>query len=402
VSEVGAEPATAGDLLMLRQLMSRMGVAAQQLLEGDAVAATGVPTFGEYIDRVAEVVTPGTRRVYGPYWNRVRAAWGDRRLDEPTALDIAALAETVRAGAVVRRNSRGGRSAAEHLIASLRCLYRYAVDDRLIREDRNPAVRAKQPQRLASTRHALPDAQLAALLHVAATTGNDPQLDCLLLRLHLETACRRGGALALRPVDLDEQQCLIRLREKGQTVRWQPVSPAMMNALLAHRDTRGEAGRDGQLLRYRSRRPITARRYDHVFDRVGRYEPWVRTQQISVHWLRHTTLTWVERNFGYAVARAYAGHEGRSDAGTTATYVRADVHEVAAALSALTRQPHPLAAGTGPPKVGGPRTGGTGTDSWSPPQADRAVSDVNRPGRGRGAVQREDGFLPTGPPTSWT
>jgi site-specific recombinase XerD len=345
VSEVSAETATAEDLLMLRQLMLRMGVNAHQLLEDEAVAVTHVPTFDDYISRVEQVVTPGTRRVYGSYWNRVRVAWGDRRLDEPTTLEILALAETVRAGAVVRRNSRGGRSAAEHLIASLRCLYRYAVDDRLIRQDRNPAVRAKHPQRLASTRHALPDAHLSALLHVAATTGNDPQLDCLLLRLHLETACRRGGALALRPVDLDPQQCLIRLREKGQTLRWQPVSPAMMNALLAHRDTRGAGVEDEQLLRYRSQRPITARRYDHVFDRVGRYEPWVATQQISIHWLRHTTLTWVERNFGYAIARAYAGHEGRSDAGTTATYVRADVHEVAAALSALTRQPHPLAAG---------------------------------------------------------
>ena len=36
--------------------------------------------------------------------------------------------------------------------------------------------------------------------------------------------------------------------------------------------------------------------------------PGCATQQISMHWIRHTTLTWVERNFGYAVARAYAGH----------------------------------------------------------------------------------------------
>lgn len=53
---------------------------------------------------------------------------------------------------------------------------------------------------------------------------------------------------------------------------------------------------------------------------------------------------WVERNFGYAVARAYAGHNDRgNDAGSTATYVRADLQEVAAALSALTGEPHPLA-----------------------------------------------------------
>jgi hypothetical protein len=55
------------------------------------------------------------------------------------------------------------------------------------------------------------------------------------------------------------------------------------------------------------------------------------TQQISTHWLRHTTLTWVERNVGYATARAYAGHNDTgNDAGTTATYVRATLPKIAA------------------------------------------------------------------------
>jgi hypothetical protein len=36
----------------------------------------------------------------------------------------------------------------------------------------------------------------------------------------------------------------------------------------------------------------------------------------------------VERNFSYAIARAFAGHSGKSDAGTTSTYVRADIVEV--------------------------------------------------------------------------
>ncbi|GAA2655212.1 hypothetical protein [Paractinoplanes durhamensis] len=47
-------------------------------------------------------------------------------------------------------------------------------------------------------------------------------------------------------------------------------------------------------------------------------------QQISAHWIRHTTLTWVERTYGYAVARAFAGHaDSTSEPGATATYVRA-------------------------------------------------------------------------------
>jgi integrase/recombinase XerC len=44
------------------------------------------------------------------------------------------------------------------------------------------------------------------------------------------------------------------------------------------------------------------------------------------------------------VTRAYAGHtDGGGDAGATSTYVRASLSEVAAALAALTGEPHPLA-----------------------------------------------------------
>jgi len=53
-------------------------------------------------------------------------------------------------------------------------------------------------------------------------------------------------------------------------------------------------------------------------------------------------------NFGYAVAKAYAGHtDSDSEAGATATYVRATTHEVATALAALTGEPHPLATQDG-------------------------------------------------------
>lgn len=177
---------------------------------------------------------------------------------------------------------------------------------------------------------------------MAGRSGNDPDLDMLILRLHVESACRRGGGLALRPGDLDRDQCVVRLREKGETVRWQPVSPTMMNSLCEHHRERAKPDSEGLLL-YRDGRPVTTRRYDHLWKRIGVQLPWVAAQQVSTHWLRHTTLTWVERNFGYAVARAYAGHNGRSDAGTTSTYVRADIHEVATALSALTSEPHPMA-----------------------------------------------------------
>jgi site-specific recombinase XerD len=195
---------------------------------------------------------------------------------------------------VARRNARGGRSAQEHLVAALRCLYKRAVDDGLIAEAENPAQKVAKPRRLPTTRRALPDTRLAEISEIAATTGDDPELDTLLLRLHTETACRRGGALALRPRDLDPDQCLILLREKGETVRWQPVSPTLMARLVEHGQER-HAPSDGQLLRYGDGKPITSRRYDHLRTRLGRHLPWVATQGISTHWIRHTILTWVER-----------------------------------------------------------------------------------------------------------
>src|SRR5262245_55071198 len=290
-----------------RLLLAHMGSTPDKLLKTERAATTHMPTSREYISQIVNAVPTGTRRAYRTYWRRIIDAWGDRRLNEPTPLEIKQLCEQLKDEVVVRKNSRGGRSAAEHLIAALRCIYRHATMDGLILDTDNPAMRVAKPRRIPSTRRAIPDHRLTEIIIVAANTGNDPELDTLLLRLHTETACRRGGALALRPSDLDPEQCLILLREKGETVRWQPVSPTLMAALLQHAGER-HAPPGGQLLRYRTGRRITYRRYDHLWDRLGRHLPWVRAQQISMHWIRHTTLTWVERNFGYAVAKAYAGH----------------------------------------------------------------------------------------------
>ncbi|HEX5117820.1 MAG TPA: site-specific integrase [Pseudonocardiaceae bacterium] len=332
-----------GDIDAARLLLAKLGVTPADLL---AIPDDrhNVPTFVDYIPRVAQAVSPGTRRLYGTYWNRVIRAWGPRQLTNVTALEISQLAEAAKTTVVERRNARGGRSAAEHTISALRCVYNHAVADGILNDTDNPAKRAAKPRRLPSTRRALPDTRLDEISHVAATTGNDPALDALLIRLHVETACRRGGALALTPTDLDEHQCLIQLHEKGGTMRWQPVSPTLMAHLVAHGDSRGGLESNHRLLRYANGQPITARRYDHLWERLGRHLPWVATQQISTHWLRHTTLTWVERNFGYAVAHAYAGHTDHGhNPSATATYIRASVHEVATALAALTGEPHPLA-----------------------------------------------------------
>jgi integrase/recombinase XerC len=216
-----ARPTDLATIEAANLLLGRMGIRPADLL-ANLPRQAPAPLIADYILRVSEAVSNGTRRVYSSYWKRVTTAWGSRRLTEVTALDISRLAEQARADAVRRANSTGGRGAAEHMLAALRCVYKYAVADGIIRPSDNPAARVTKPRRLPSTRRALPDDRLGEICRVAARTGNDPALDALLLRLHIETACRRGGALALTTQDLDAEQSLIRLHEKGGTIAGSP------------------------------------------------------------------------------------------------------------------------------------------------------------------------------------
>ena len=327
--------ATAETLAAARLLLSQMGIAPTDLIAEPIV----VPTFAQVMPHVRVTLTPGTLRTYDTHFRRLEHEWGNRPLTEPTKPELETMAAAIKRHAAAKPRGTG-RGAMENFLGAVRCIYRYAEDHGWIRPADNPARKVPKPPRSASSRYAIPHHQMAEINRVTAITGNDPELDCLILRLHTETACRRGGALALRPCDLDPDQCLILLREKDENERWQPVSPTLMHHLLRHAKERG-ATTTKQLLRYRNGKPITSRRYDHLWTRIGEELPWVALQGVTIHWLRHTTLTWVERNFGYAVAREFGRHEGKK-AGTTATYIKSNLLEVAAALAAMTGEPHPL------------------------------------------------------------
>ena len=141
-------------------ILERMGLSPDDLTAAPR-ERPAVPTFAEYVPVVSGTVTGGTRKAYGSYWNRVTEQWGTRRLDEATPSEIKQLVAHVRANVVLRRNARGGRSAAENLIAALRCLYKHAEDDGFIEERDNPARKVAKPRRLPSTRRAVADVRLA-------------------------------------------------------------------------------------------------------------------------------------------------------------------------------------------------------------------------------------------------
>ncbi|MFD0204734.1 tyrosine-type recombinase/integrase, partial [Saccharothrix carnea] len=266
----------------------------------------------------------------------------DRRLDQVTVTYVLILQRQGTREAKLRSNTRGGRYAGESAVRAMRTFFRMAIADGLLPRGWNPAWEVKVPRRLPSTRRALRSKELLAINHVVVTTGRDVPLDSLLLRLHSETACRRSGALSLRLADLDTESCAVRLREKFGTERWQPISPTMVASLLEHAQSRGVRHPGDQLLRNANGTPLTRRRYDLMWKRVQARLPWAAKLGVSAHWMRHTTLTWVERHYSYAVARAYAGHTD-TKGGSTLTYIKGMPQEVARALSAYTGEPHPLA-----------------------------------------------------------
>ncbi|WP_433678378.1 tyrosine-type recombinase/integrase [Nocardia sp. CA-119907] len=326
----------------LSLIATRLGVSVQHLPTG-ADSSAKMPTFAEYIAKLRTSLPTTTVKNYASYWRVIETAWATKRLDEPSSTEISELVQQHRSRAVVRSNSRDGRGAATHMVAAFRCIYKHAEADRLISPSDNPAQKVAKPRRLKGSRHALTREQVIEIGQVAATTGNDTELDSLIVRIHIEAACRRAGALNLEVSDLEPQDCLIRLREKGETVRWQPISPLLMGKLVEHVDRRGGEGATSRVLRYRNGRPITARRYDYLSGRIRAHLPWAARLQVSAHWIRHTTLTYVEREFNEAIARAYAGHAQVGNGGATPIYTRASIVEVAEALVALTGQPHPLA-----------------------------------------------------------
>lgn len=167
------------------------------------------------------------------------------------------------------------------MAAAARAIYNQAIADGLIDHKASPTHRVMKRRRLPNTRRALTAWELDQINTTALISGSDAILDALLLRLHTETACRRGGALAIRPQDLDTERCLIKLREKGSTVRWQPITPALTNCLIDHSEARGAVLPTDPLLRFRNGHPLTSRRYDQLWKRLGDRLPWVATLRKS-------------------------------------------------------------------------------------------------------------------------
>ena len=152
-----------------------------------------------------------------------------------------------------------------------------------------------------------------------------------------------SGILKLQLGDINTKKQTITLVEKRSKKRIQPVTKELMESLIRLAKLRGATISSDSVFRFLPNKqgvskPLTSKRFETLWKRLGKSLPWVAAQGVSSHFLRHTVITWVDRIAGHSVARAFAGH---SASDTTGFYTKADFLEIVNAHSVITGTAHP-------------------------------------------------------------
>jgi integrase len=301
-------------------------------------------------DGSLKIKDSSTYRTYETNWRRLEEKYAHLPISELTeeialdfcsdAMDIALerhkkiADEREKKGLPAKEET--GHHAYNRALDVLATVVRYAKKKGAI--DISPLIDIERKPISESDRHGLSPEEVEEILHSAISGGNDPILDYILLWTILETACRSGGLLRLRIRDIDAKQRLVRFHEKEGKSRKQPVSQELVEALLALAKSRGSVNSNDAVFRFHPKgngkgRPLTARRFERLWERLRDEIRWVAEKQVSNHWLRHTTLTWVDRVVSSpAITSKYAGH-GPSN--VTDAYSTARMDEIKQAHSSV-------------------------------------------------------------------
>jgi hypothetical protein len=206
--------------------------------------------------------------------------------------DVAGWA--MRAGSEARMDpkARHGVGAQEAMILATRAAFTHAIGAGLVRH--NPACQVPLPDRPPSRRGAL-------------------------------------SAIRLSQDDLAPATRAVRLVEKYAKQRWAPISAHLAHRLVSHTALR----HDGcNLVLHRRDGGHLNDKWFEGFARRIQNPAWAKELGVSAHWIRHTTITDIERIAGVRVAAAYAGHAD-SNFGVTGTYTKVSPEELRLAHSRL-------------------------------------------------------------------
>lgn len=369
----------------------------------DVNAAHRAPSVAEHITGFLATLTANTRRTYATHINRLRDGIGpicdqtcepcldandgfrcrcgcsrcqssrisvaaqaaqlvgpaSYSLEHAKNLAVIARRVAVKAGIVAnrRRAQRGltakradGICAEETCVTALRSLYTAAA----AWVATNAAAELPKPRRGGSTRRPLRDFELLELVHLTETSGNDTELDALIVDFGIATGARREGVYSLTVGQLQPQSQIVQLRDKYKTTQPAPIAADLMFRLVRHASRRGGPQCNPNSVEFRpdrpvfwqrigdDHRPLTSRRFDSLALRWQTHLDWANVEQVGFHHLRHTMAAFLGSMYGPQYKKRYLRH---SDGNVTDMYGACTLEELARALSDLLQFEHPLVHG---------------------------------------------------------
>ena len=375
----GSEPTMkeALDLIAQRcEWLAQMNEALRLLTEGGAMGATARGaadriTIADLVAKANAAMTTNTRRTYLGYMQlladgdpsrpgpdgRPGAGIGHMGADEvlPSHLERALQVVDQRAArrakaraeqrAAAERSVRrtNGDGARYNAIGAWRRLFEVGIRDRHLAAGMNPASKLKKPKRKkGGARMALEDKLYQDMFALLSSTGDDPELDELILRFLDITGARQEGVLNLRLQDIDRSECTVLLREKFETDVDQPVPDWFIEELLEFAHRRGAVNRGDGLPQAGRAGALQADREASLQLRLLRQLQssftWADDMQVTAHTLRHHATTKVQRHAGSAVSPAFARP---ALVVTNDIYTEASQREVAQAVIDLHGGDHP-------------------------------------------------------------
>lgn len=345
----------------LKAQMAATGITVEDLAAGPAPSR--LPTVADAVANIKAKnrYSPKTVKTYTTGWDLLVALHGDAHLDQLTFEDLEQVAEKARRNAGARWERRNvvrsadgrrtydhdGQGAFESCVRAIRAVYTREYRKAGLAADQSPAKHVDIPTRKPNARRPLTRHELERTFEVAATGGDDPVLDVLLLRCGYELGARQEGLINLRLKDLNASRQTVTLDEKFGKKREQPTSRRLLQELEEMARERGASAPDDIVLRYRPRggqagRPLTSRRFDTLVQRIRDGDPTLEELHFVYHLLRHTIARRIERAAGKAVARRFLGHAPKGG-DVTDNYTRTLDGETAAAWSEVMGESHPLA-----------------------------------------------------------
>lgn len=235
---------------------------------------------------------------------------------------------------IQKRERSNGTGAWRNYRDAVATLYKYVSG---FADVKSPFKGARQAPKGSDARRALSEEEMQRLW-TAALMDDDSELALLYLDCLRETAARVGAVHGLSLEDIDWATGFVTFRTKNKVVHVTCVSVDLLQRIRIRAENNGWDGHvpadydpknfesvGTPAFRTVSGRRISKKWTETFFDRIDRIAGDADNDKITAHWIRHTTITQVQRVLSKEAAARWAGHKvgPRKDAAEqTETYIK--------------------------------------------------------------------------------